>query len=66
VELSIGQKEGRLSISQKNKKKKDISHVESHQIGLLSIKAVAGNYGGNVEVKENEDFYEILIKLLKI
>ena len=66
VELIIGETEGRLSIFQKNKKKKDISHVESHQIGLLSIKAIAGNYGGNVEVKEDEDSYEIRILLLKI
>lgn len=66
VELIIGKTEGRLSIAQKNKKQKDISHVESHQIGLLSIKAIAGNYGGNVEVKEDEDSYEIRILLLKI
>ena len=66
VELIVNKDEGRLCILEKNKKKKNISHVESHQIGLLSMKAIAGNYGGSVKVKEDMDFYEIRILLLEV
>ena len=66
VELTVGVEDGRLCIKQKNKKKKDAVYVESHQIGLLSIKSIAGNYGGSVIVRNEEDTFEIQIFLLEI
>ena len=66
VELMIGVTDGRLCIRQKNKKKKDAVYVESHQIGLLSIKSIAGNYGGSVVVRNEEETFEIQILLLEI
>ena len=65
VKLKVGVQNGRLYIWQKNRKK-NVSNADSHQIGLLSIKAIAGNYGGSVEVKEDEETYEIRIRLLEI
>ncbi len=66
VEMKIISSEGRLSIFQKNKKKMHDMHEESHKIGLLSIRAMAGNYGGDVTVFDEEDCFEILIRLLEI
>ena len=66
VELMVGVTDDRLCIRQKNKKKKDAVYAESHQIGLLSIKSIAGNYGGSVVVKNEEETFEIQILLLEI
>ena len=66
VELKVGVHEGRLCLWQRNGKKREVSHVESHQIGLLSMKAIAGNYGGSVVVTEAEDVFEIRITLLEL
>ena len=66
VELFVGQEDGRLLITQKNRKKKEISHVESHQIGILSIKSIAGNYGGDVKVINEETAFEIAVRLIEV
>lgn len=66
VELSVEKKDTSLIIRQKNKKRKNRTNTESHQIGLLSIKSIAANYDGTVVIKENEDSFEIQISLLEI
>ena len=64
VELKVGVDEGRLCLWQKNGKRREASHVESHQIGMLSMKAIAGNYGGEVVVTEAEETFEIRITFI--
>ena len=66
IKLNVGVADGRLCIKQNNKKKKDAVYVESHQIGLLSMKSIAGNYGGSVVIRNEEDTFEIQILLLEI
>lgn len=67
VELVISVLEGRLVICQKNKIKENHNGIsESHGIGILSIKSIAANYGGQVKIHKSETEYEIVISLLKI
>lgn len=54
---------GALVIAQSNYKKILTEEVESYRVGLSSIRRIAHNYGGNVEVQENEEMFSIAVSL---
>ena len=63
VELTIYKNESDLIIRQKNAVKKVESKSEGYQLGLYSIRRIVQNYGGRVEIAQNEEEFEILITL---
>lgn len=63
VELEL-RKEGEfLVIKQCNKRNVGTSNVESYRIGLESIKGIARQYNGRVEIDDSEELYTIKIYL---
>ena len=54
---------GALVIAQSNYKRILTEKVESHRVGLSSIRRIANNYGGSVEVQETEEIFSIAIAL---
>ena len=50
-------------IAQSNYKKILTGEVESHRVGLSSIRRIAHNYGGSVEIQETEEIFSIAIAL---
>lgn len=66
VSLKIYEKEKRLLIEQKNKRRKIISGIESSGIGLESVRKIAEQYGGSIKVEENEEEFSIEIVLIEI
>lgn len=66
VELSVGEKEGRVCIVQSNRCKVLQVPVESTRIGIDSIRKIARQYGGSVEHVTTEHRFFIAITLGKI
>lgn len=71
VTLKIFVKENRLIIEQTNgiriiKNIEDMEQIESHKIGLQSIRRIAEHYGGNMEVLESEELFWIRIVLSEV
>ena len=66
VELSIFKMGGDLVIRQSNITKKDKQPSESYKMGLHSIRRIAQNYGGTVEVHDADGKFEIMITLSNI
>lgn len=66
VELTISKKDEGIVIRQSNRIAKDRQQSESYKMGLYSIRRIAQNYGGTVEVYDENGKYEIIITLSNI
>ena len=66
VELAVSKKDGGIVIRQSNCIAKDRRPSESYKMGLYSIRRIAQNYGGTVEVYDENGKYEIIITLSNI
>lgn len=66
VYLGIFEQENRLQIIQENQRKAKPSKVESHKIGIESIRKIAQSYGGDVEVILTEQEFSIRITLMEV
>ena len=66
VELTISKKDEGIVIRQSNRIAKDRQQSESYKMGLYSIRRIAQNYGGTVEVYDENGKYEIMITLSNI
>ena len=66
AELEIRMADGGLLIRQKNAVLQMTQPMESYHMGLSSIRRIAQNYDGTVEVNKNETIFEIRITLSKI
>ena len=66
VELAISPKDGGILIRQSNGIAKDKQPSESYKMGLYSIRRIAQNYGGTVEVHNENGKFEIMITLSNI
>ncbi|MBE6893696.1 MAG: HAMP domain-containing histidine kinase [Ruminococcaceae bacterium] len=63
VELHIRSEASELVIRQKNAKRIGTDRQESYQMGLNSIRRIAHNYGGQVEIRQEDDAFEITVTL---
>jgi len=63
VVFRLALEDGSLVISQENGKGTRQSPAESHQMGLNSIRRIALNYGGKVEIREDETAFAISVVL---
>lgn len=69
VELKIGVEDKHLVIEQKNAQrvdKENSGNVESYRMGLNSIKRIAQNYGGGMEVQMDDGMFEIKIIISEV
>lgn len=66
VRLIIRAEGGALTIYQENYKRVLQEQTESYQMGLNSIRRIAHNYGGHVEVQSTDDQFSITIWLSEI
>ena len=66
VELVISKTDTGVAIRQMNSVIKNKKSTESYKMGLYSIRRIAQNYGGTVEVRDENEKYEILITLSNI
>lgn len=66
ISLKIFEKEQHLVIEQNNKRKTNVTDVESNKIGIESIRKIAQHYGGNIEVMLTEQTFSIAITLIEI
>ena len=66
VVLSMSKTDVGLVIRQKNTIRENKKTAESHHMGIHSIRRIAHNYGGTVEISENENKFEIIITLSNI
>ena len=63
VELSIAAKDHQLVIRQKNAKCSEAEPQESYRLGLNSIRRIAHNYAGQVEIQQDDSMFSITITL---
>lgn len=63
VNLSVFATNHCLRICQENRCRLDIDDVESNQIGLLSIRRILKNYGGDMEVSSSSEFFRITLQI---
>ena len=66
VELTISKKDEGIVIRQSNRIAKDKQPLESYKMGLNSIRRIAQNYAGTVEVRDENGKFEITITLSNI
>ena len=66
VDLIIFKKDEGVVIRQRNRTVKDKQPSESYRMGLYSIRRIAQNYGGTVEISEIDGIFEIIITLSNI
>ena len=66
VQLGISPFSGGIVIRQSNTVRRGQMPSESYKMGLYSIRRIAQNYGGGVEVSEDGDRFEIVITLSNI
>lgn len=66
VQLFVSKDDSGIVINQCNAIKKDRKVSESYKMGLHSIRRIAQNYGGTIEISESEDKFEIIIRLSNI
>lgn len=65
VELVIAKTSQGIELRQKNVVKKSDGHEDSFKMGLTSIRRIANNYGGSVNIYQKDDTFEIAILLSK-
>jgi signal transduction histidine kinase len=63
VVLSVKKTEIGLIIRQSNAIKKTVEPSESYRMGINSIRRIAQSYGGQVNINQNEELFEIVITL---
>lgn len=64
VHAVVKVEEGKLVFNLLNKKREDQRKcVESHGIGLKNCRSIIEGYGGNLEVKVDKTFFEVIIEL---
>lgn len=63
ISLVITNNNNELIIKQMNNINNNIENVENNNIGLNSIRSIANNYEGKVEINKNEEIFEINIFL---
>lgn len=63
VELWVSEQGEGLVIRQRNRRKAEKAKVESHKLGLESIRRIARSHGGDVETESDESMFEIRILL---
>lgn len=64
AELWISSEDGMVWIYQKNGiRQEELCQAESYGIGLDSIRRIAKDYQGNLEIKQEDDVFEITISL---
>lgn len=66
VTLSLSVEEDGLVIRQRNHISPRRKQIESHQMGLNSIRRIAHNYGGRAVVRQADGIFEITITLSEI
>lgn len=66
VELSVSKGDFGIVIRQKNSIRKNKQPSESYRMGINSIRRIAHNYGGRVDVSEDGHYFEIIITLSDI
>ena len=66
IYLNISEEDGRLLIEQGNMCRQNVESVESYKIGIESIRKIAEDYGGNVEITHTETTFVITILLMEI
>ena len=66
VSLKIYKNNNRLVIEQSNYKSKAYKATESYKIGLGSISQIAQKFGGHIEVKDEDEYFNIKITLFSI
>ncbi len=66
VTLRISKKDSEVVIYQKNHIRSRGEKAEGHQIGLGSIRRIAHNYGGRVDISQEDDIFAITITLSDI
>lgn len=64
VHMHISVKDKEVCICQFNERRRDASGVESNKIGIDSIRKIAANYGGTVDVQLTEEEFMIEITLI--
>lgn len=64
--LKVYEEKGHLVLLQKNQKKKTPAETESYNLGLESIRRIAVNFGGGIEIFNEEDTFEIIITFFKL
>ncbi len=64
VTLKILVEENKLFIEQKNAKKQKNEEIESHGIGLISIRQIIRAYNGETQIIEDEDTFSIQMMLV--
>ena len=65
VELTICKNKNGIIIRQSNDVRK-MPSLDSHKMGLQSIKRIVQNYGGTIKVNQSEEMFEIIITLSNI
>lgn len=63
VQLSVSKNDEGVVIRQKNAIKTQKASEESYKMGINSIRRIAQSYGGSVEVKAEDDIFEITVIL---
>ena len=66
VKLSVSKTDVGIVIRQSNAVKKDRENSESYKMGINSIRRIAQNYGGTVNISEDDNTFEIIITLSNI
>ena len=65
VTLTIARTEEGIRITQQNAVRMGDSPTESFQMGITSIRRIAHNYGGGVEIRRDEENFAISVTLLE-
>ena len=66
VELEIFNNECGITVKQKNAVRQMTEPSDSYRMGINSIRRIAHNYGGGVDIKQDDDTFEIIITLSDI
>lgn len=66
VSLQIYEKNEYLIIAQQNTIGDRQEQIESHHIGLTSVRQIVSFYGGSVKITQNEEKFDICIELTRI
>lgn len=66
VTLQIYEESGYVIIAQQNTTGERQDNIDRHHIGLGNIRQIVGFYGGNVEITQNKENFDICIALTKI
>ena len=66
VMLEIAQTDAGITLRQSNAIRKESAAAESYQMGVYSMRRIAQNYGGGVEITQTTETFEIRIILANL